>query len=105
MSTFEFKKALMQEHFNEKLHRECKVSLMLHSTAPSMKPVDLSKDGTYEVTATGKLSLHGVDQDRTIPGTIVVKDGKLDVTSAFELRWPITRSRYPPWWYSTLPRW
>lgn len=85
MSTFEFKKALMQEHFNENYIESAKYPYATFNGTIN-EPVDLSKDGSYEVTATGKLSLHGVDQDRTVPATIVVKDGKLDVTSAFEVK-------------------
>ena len=85
MSTFEFKKALMQEHFNENYIESAKYPYATFNGTIN-EPVDLSKDGTYEVTATGKLSLHGVDQDRTVPATIVVKDGKLDVTSSFEVK-------------------
>lgn len=85
MTTFEFKKALMQEHFNENYVESQKYP---HATFNGTinEPVDLTKDGTYEVTATGKFTIHGVEQTRTIPGTIIVKNNTMEVTSAFDVK-------------------
>jgi polyisoprenoid-binding protein YceI len=84
MSTFEFKKSLMQEHFNENYMESEKYPFATFNGSIN-EDVDLTLDSTYEVTVTGKFSLHGIDQDRTIPGTIVVKNGSIEVTSAFDV--------------------
>lgn len=85
MTTFEFKKALMQEHFNENYMESDKYPFATF-TGTINEPVDLTKDGSYAVTATGKLNIHGVEKPRTIPGTIVVKDGTIDVISTFDVK-------------------
>lgn len=80
VKSFKFEKALMQEHFNE--------NYMESSTYPkadfkgkiaNAADVNFTKDGTYNTTVTGKLTIHGVTQDVSVPGTITVK-GK-DVTA------------------------
>ncbi len=85
LSTFEFKKSLMQEHFNENYMESEKYPFATFNGTIN-EEVDLTQEGTYQITATGKFSSHGVDQDRTIPGTIVVKDDSLEVTSAFDVK-------------------
>ena len=85
MSTFEFKKALMQEHFNENYIESDKYPFATFNGTIN-EPVDLTKNGTYKVTTTGKLTVHGVEKERTLPGTIVVQDGKINVTSTFDVK-------------------
>lgn len=81
-TTFDFPNKLMQEHFNEKYMESEKYPASTFKGKIN-ESVDLTKDGEYNVTVTGKLNIHGVEQDRTIPGKIVVKDGKIKVTSDF----------------------
>ncbi|MBX7109429.1 MAG: YceI family protein [Chitinophagales bacterium] len=85
ITTFAFKKALMQEHFNENYLESDKFP---YSTFNGIinEPVDFSKDGDYKVTVTGTLNLHGVDQSRTIPGNITVKDGSLILSGEFMVK-------------------
>lgn len=85
MTTFAFKKSLMQTHFNENYVESEKYPTATFNGTIN-ETVDLTKDGTYSVTVTGKLKLHGVEQTRTIPGTIVVKGGTMDVTSEFDIK-------------------
>lgn len=85
LTTFEFKKALMQEHFNENYVESEKFPFSTFNGTIN-EPVDLTQNGTYAVTVTGTFNLHGVDQNRTIPGTITIKDGTLDLTSEFDVK-------------------
>ncbi|MEO6168477.1 MAG: YceI family protein [Chitinophagales bacterium] len=85
MTTFAFKKSLMQAHFNENYMESEKYPTATFNGIIN-DSVDLTKDGTYNVTVTGKLKMHGVEQPRTIPGTIIVKAGSLDVTSEFDVK-------------------
>jgi polyisoprenoid-binding protein YceI len=48
--------------------------------------VDISKDGTYPVTVTGDLMVHGVTQKRSVQGTITVKNGMTTMTSEFMVK-------------------
>lgn len=84
-TTFEFPNKLMQEHFNEKYMESEKYP---NSTFKGKinEVIDLTKDGEYKVTVTGKLNIHGVEQERTIPGTIVVKDGLVSIVSDFKVK-------------------
>lgn len=84
IKSFTFDKSLMQEHFNDNYMEsdkfpnaqfKCKIN----------EPVDYKKDGTYKVTATGKLSMHGVEKERTINGIITVKGNLISISSEFDV--------------------
>src|SRR5882757_9087161 len=59
---FVFQKALMQEHFNEKYMESDKYP-MASFKGKINEDVDFSKDGETKVTATGQLSIHGVEKE------------------------------------------
>lgn len=84
MTTFAFKKALMQEHFNENYVESEKYPNATFNGSIK-EDVDLKKDGVYPVTVTGKFTLHGVEKERTIPGTITVKGNTIEVVSEFDV--------------------
>lgn len=84
VNTFAFKKQLMQEHFNENYMESEKFPLAKFSGKLSFLP-DLSKDGVYDISTTGNLTIHGVTQIRTIYGKAEVKNGKLSVSSTFDV--------------------
>ena len=73
VSSFIFKKALMQEHFNEK-YMESEKFPMLKFSGTINEPIDFTKDGVYKVSATGKLTIHGIENQVTEPGTITIKN-------------------------------
>jgi polyisoprenoid-binding protein YceI len=81
-TTFEFPNKLMQEHFNEKYIESEKYPTSTFKGKIN-EQVDLTKDGEYKVTVTGNLNIHGVEQERTIPGTILVKNGVVVVKADF----------------------
>ncbi len=86
MKAFEFEKALMQEHFNENyVESTTYPKSTFKGTITNNKEVDYSKDGTYNVTVDGKLTLHGVTKDVTSKGTMTVKDGKPAGKSEFKI--------------------
>ena len=39
--------------------------------------VDFNKDGTYEVNITGTLTIHGVGQEVSVPGSFEIKNGQI----------------------------
>jgi hypothetical protein len=82
--SFKFQKDLMQEHFNEKYMESEKFPNATYSGKIN-EDLDLSKDGTYEVTSTGKIAMHGQEKEITVPGTFTVKNGEANLQSNFPL--------------------
>ena len=82
--SFRFQKDLMQEHFNEKYMESDKYPNATYSGKINAE-LDLSKDGTYNVTSTGKIAMHGQEKEITAPGTFTVKNGEATLQSNFPL--------------------
>jgi len=84
MLSFEFKNTLMQEHFNENYMESAKYpkSKFLGSIT-NLSSIDFSKDGTYNATVEGTLTIHNVSQKIKSTGTISVTDGKISLKSKF----------------------
>lgn len=83
--SFDFENKLMQEHFNEKYMESDKNPKSTFKGKINEK-IDYTKDGVYAVTATGILNIHGVDQNRTITGTLTIKEGKVQLVSNFKVK-------------------
>lgn len=84
---FLFKKALMQEHFNENYLESGKYpKATFKGTITDMSKVDFKKDGSYNVTVTGDLNMHNVTNKVTVPAVIVVKGNALSANSTFKVR-------------------
>lgn len=87
IKSFKFEKALMQEHFNENYMESDKFpKAEFKGKLVDPKAVNLSKDGTYNVKATGKLTIHGVEKQVDIPGTITVKGNTVSMASKFNVK-------------------
>jgi len=87
MKSFEFEKALMQQHFNENYVESDKFpKAEFKGTLTNNAAVNYKKNGTYPVTVKGKMTLHGVTKDVEAPGTIKVDGGKLEGKSTFNLQ-------------------
>lgn len=84
-TSFAFKNKLMEEHFNEKYMESDKYPKSSFKGKIN-EAIDFSKDGSYDVTVTGKLNIHGVEVDRTISGKIIIKDGKIQLLSTFKVK-------------------
>jgi len=83
MTSFKgFNSALQREHFNEN-YMESEHYPRGTFSGKLIDKIDISRDGEYKVRAKGKLSIHGVEQERIIPATINVREGKLTITSQF----------------------
>lgn len=81
ISEFQFAKSLMQEHFNEKYMDTDKYPKSTFKGTVS--GFDASAAGTQNAKATGKLTIHGVERDVEIPGTIEKSGDKLLFKSKF----------------------
>lgn len=84
IKSFVFDKALMQEHFNENYLESDKYPTATFRGKIN-ETIDYTKDGEYKVSATGKLNMHGVNQDRTINGTMKIKNGTISLSSQFNV--------------------
>src|SRR5688572_18821627 len=79
MKAFEFEKALMQEHFNENYVESDKYpKATFKGNITNIASVNFTKDGSYPVDITGKLTMHGVTKDMKTKGSIIVKNGKIN---------------------------
>lgn len=84
---FHFERALMEDHFNENYMESSKIpKSTFKGKISNLATVDFKKDGTYAVTADGDLTIHGVTKKLSIPGTIVVKSGKIQILSKFTIK-------------------
>jgi hypothetical protein len=78
---YQFKKALMQEHFNEKyMESEKYPKSTFQGKINGFNP---QAKGIQHVSAIGKLMIHGVTKDVTIKGTIEKLADKLNMKSSF----------------------
>ena len=86
MKSFNFEKALMQEHFNENYVESDKFpNATLLGKIVNFSEINLEKEGTYPVTVDGKLTIHGVTKQVTVKGTMEVKAGKLIGKARFDI--------------------
>jgi polyisoprenoid-binding protein YceI len=80
---FEFKRSLMQEHFNENYMESDKYpKSTFKGKITNIDKVNFQKDGSYPVTVKGALEIHGVKKDIETTGTFKVSGET--VTSAAE---------------------
>ena len=83
---FEFEKALMQEHFNEKyMHSDKHPKSTFEGRILNLDKIDLTKPGVHKVRVGGKLTIHGVTKDVETDGTLEVKDGKIHGKAKFQV--------------------
>ncbi|WP_343744408.1 YceI family protein [Chitinophaga sp.] len=85
IASFQFRKKLMQDHFNQNYLESDKFPFA-EFKGKVVENTDLSRNGTYEVTVEGTLNLHGVDKAYREKGTITVKDGNITAGSTFNIR-------------------
>lgn len=84
MKQFVFPKKLMQEHFNENYVESDKYPKATFSGIFS-ENINLEKDGIYPVNVRGKLTIHGVTRELTVPATLTVKGGIIKGEAMFKL--------------------
>lgn len=83
---FKFKKALMEEHFNENYMESPKFpKASFQGAIVDLSKVNFKTNGTYTVNVTGDLTMHGVTNKMTIPVTINIQGGKISATSKFDI--------------------
>nr|MCU0354403.1 YceI family protein [Cytophagales bacterium] len=84
IKSFKFPNSLMQEHFNENYMESEKYPHAVFKGKIN-ENIDFSKPGTYPVTATGRINIHGVERDQTIKGTLTVAPNQLNLEAKFDV--------------------
>ena len=84
MNSFDFPNKLMQEHFNENYMESGKFSTATFKGKIN-ETIDYTKPGTYDVSATGQFTVHGVAKPKTIKGKLTVEAQKLSLVSDFDV--------------------
>lgn len=86
MKGFVFKKALMQEHFNENYVESDKYPKSnFRGTIIDAQKIGFGRDGTYPITVNGVLTLHGVSKPLVIPAKINIKNNVMSASSSFTI--------------------
>lgn len=87
MKGFDFTNDLMEQHFNESYVESTKYpKATFKGKITNISVVDFSKDGSYTVNYTGKLTIKDVTKDVTGTAVIVVKGGKVSATSKIKIK-------------------
>ncbi len=83
---FEFRRALMQEHFNENYMESDKYpKSTFKGKISDISKVNFDKNGTYNVKVSGDLNVHGVTKTVSAPGTITVSADSVHAKSNFTI--------------------
>ena len=86
IKSFHFEKALMEEHFNENyMESEKYPKSTFKGKITNLSSVNFSKNGTYDVTVDGDLTLHNVTNKVNARGTIEVITGGINASSKFNI--------------------
>lgn len=84
IKVFDFKIALMQEHFNENYMESDKFPKAgFKGKITNIDKINFMKDGSYPAEVSGDLTIHGVTKQITTKGTIVIKGQTVTATSKF----------------------
>src|SRR5688500_14464385 len=86
MRSFDFRKALMEEHFNENYIESHKFpKATFKGKVTNINEVDFSKDGKYSLDVTGEITLHGVTKPLNVKAEAVVNKGVIQAKAVFPL--------------------
>lgn len=77
-----FNSALQKEHFNDKFLESERYPEAVFS-GKIIEDIDYNISGTYTIRAKGRISIHGVDQERIIKTKLSVKEGQIIFESEF----------------------
>ncbi|RLD93563.1 MAG: YceI family protein [Bacteroidetes bacterium] len=87
IQSFEFEKAMMQEHFNNEHFLESSVypKSKFKATILNLDEIDFTKNGEYQAEIQGQMTIK--DKTNTLKewGTITVEDQSLTVSAVFDL--------------------
>jgi hypothetical protein len=83
---FEFKSALLMEHFNENYMESNKFpKAVFTGKITNLDKINFQKDGTYPVTVKGTMEIHGVKKEMEATGTFKVSGENVLVNADFSV--------------------
>jgi len=83
---FQFNSALMQEHFNENYMESDKFpKAVFKGVLVVATSFSLQANGTYNVSAEGMLTIHGVSKKISVPVNITSKNGRFSASTNFRV--------------------
>jgi polyisoprenoid-binding protein YceI len=86
IKSFHFERALMEEHFNENYMESDKIpKATFKGKITNLSSVDFTKNGTYDVTVDGDLTIHDVTNKISTKGSIEVVSGGLNANAKFKI--------------------
>ena len=88
IKSFHFPKTAMEEHFNDDnyMASEKFPKAGFKGKITNISSVNFSKDGTYNVSVNGNLTIKDVTKPVIAQGTIIIKNGVITVASAFNIQ-------------------
>jgi polyisoprenoid-binding protein YceI len=88
VKNFSFANPTMQTHFNGDrwMNSDAFPTLSFKGNITNVSEVNLSKDGSYNATVEGTLSIKGKEQKIKVPANITVKGGAITATSDFTVK-------------------
>ncbi len=87
IQSFEFEKAMMQEHFNNEHFLESSVfpKSKFKGVVTNLKEIDFTKDGEYKAEIEGTMTIKDKTNPINASGTITVKGQNLTINSTFNI--------------------
>jgi polyisoprenoid-binding protein YceI len=88
VKSFHFAKTAMEDHFNndDYMASEKYPKAGFKGTITNISAVNFSKDGSYDVSVSGNLTIRDVTKPVAAKGTITVKNGNVSVLSTFTVK-------------------
>lgn len=86
IKAFKFKKALMEEHFNENYMESSKFpKAVFKGKIDNLSTVNFNKEGVYPVKVRGDMTIHGVTNPVATDAKIIVKNGAISGEATFKI--------------------
>lgn len=87
VKSFEFDKSLMQTHFNDNyMQSDTYPKSTFDGKITNNGNVKYTTNGTYDITVSGKLTMHGVTKEVTSAGTATVNGSTITLKSSFKIK-------------------
>jgi len=87
IKSFQFEKALMQEHFNENyMESDQYPNSTFQGKVTNISQIDFNKPGTYDALIEGDLTIHNITRKISEKGTFTVESGVVKGHSKFKVR-------------------
>ena len=88
VKSFHFQKAAMEDHFNDDdyMASEKFPKASFKGTLSNVSSVNFAKDGVYNVSVTGNLTIRDVTKPVSAQGTVTVKGQSITVASTFNIK-------------------